>query len=520
MSHHPIRRLGPSLLVGLLVVTTAAEAGPQIAGYRYDGSGVHPDTVRVPVGELKTLWTTALPSWGHSSPISVAGKVFVLVEPVEGERDFPALICLAGDRGTILWEQPLDHLSAVPGGVADAARAAWKDVMADYAIRQRLCREYQKSKDPKTLEEAGYVYNGRWNKVERLDETPIKTKLKIAEKAGFTLETWRHGCSGGSTHCIGAVYATPVSDGTRIWSATAWGGFFCHDLDGKQLWTAYAPGKAGEYCRNGRSPLLWQNLLISDITNLIRAFDAVTGQLKWSHPAPEGSHTIVSPMVLTIGGQDILWAAGCTALRLPDGAPVQVVGWKNEGMQTLVKHDERDVVFFCGSGEHCGWAGKGSAEISAPAAVRFALSGDTLIGTVLWHGGSAAPGNKDFLGGNAPWMLYHQGRFYHRGGQILDPATGAKLAGEQSRNGSGAAVPRTGHLLLAAGGHIYGLNEIKGKDGKPGSALLEIFTVDGNKAGTHNITSAAGESWYGRGFTFGDGRIYARSLTQVYAVGN
>lgn len=506
------------LLFSTISLLSAADVGPQVAGYRRDGTGVYPDCAPPTTG-LKQQWVTELPSWGHSSPIAIGDKVFITVEPLEGKRDFPALICLDGASGKILWDKALNHLSAVPSG--KAAGDAWKDVMADFAKRQAFCQEYGKTKDTKAMEAAGYEWNARWGKVIAKDEKPIEAKVKIAKNAGFTLETWRHGCSGGNTNCVGTAYATPVSDGKRIWTTTAWGGFFCHDLDGKELWVAFSPGEAGEYCRNGHSPILWKNLLLSDITALARAFDADTGKLLWSHPS--NGDTIVSPMVLTVGGKDILWSAGCKAFLLPEGTPLTVEGWKDQGMQTLVKHDERDVVFFCGSGEHSGWTNKGKADVQPPAAVRFSLNGTTLKGTVLWNGKTLGDGN-DTMGGNKPWMTYFDKNFYHIGGAILDAATGTLKTGKiDRRSKSGGAVPSTDHLLLVANGFLYGLT--RGGD-------LSVGTVAGKAVSTLKIVEPDETYEFGRwkrpgvicgsdgpAFTLGKDRIYVRSNNHLHGIG-
>jgi len=525
------------IFLGALAVTptsrgeiSSAETGKigrQVAGYRRDGTGIFPDC-SPPTRDLKTQWATELPSWGHSSPITISSatsgpaRVYLTVEPLEGKRDFPALICVDGSSGKILWDKPLDHLAAVPVADREPARSAWHEIMADYAKRQQFRRDYSKSKDASAMEAAGYKWNTRWGKVIAKDETMIEAKLKIARKAGFTLETWRHLAGGGGTMCVGAAYATPVSDGHFIWTTTAWGGFFCHDLDGNQLWVAFAPGTPGEYCRNGRSPILWKNLLLSDITAQARAFDAATGKLLWSHPV--GDSTIVSPMVLTSGGKDILWAAGCIAFLLPEGTPLTVEGWKDCGMQTLVKYDERDVIFFCGSGEHCGWTDKGGvkSEFTPPAAVRFALTGSALQSTVLWNGKTTGVST----GGTMPWMLYYDKGFYHIDGAILDPLTGAVRTGatsnKKTRAGNPAAsVPPTSHLLLTAGGHVYGLMT---------KGLLSVFTTGGQKVSEYKIPVPIATSnlgWddksfciVGPPFTLGKDRIYARSNIHLLSIGN
>jgi hypothetical protein len=291
--------------------------------------------------------------------------------------------------------------------------------------------------------------------------------------------------------------------------------------------------------------------LISDITNLVRAIDRKTGKLVWSDQGPAqaktakteddidtggpgggGSSTIVTPNILTVGGVDVLWAAGCCAYRLPDGKRLKVVGWKDEGMQTLVKHDQRDVVYFCGAGEHCGWTSKGKGvDPMPPAAVRFALAGDTLKAQVLWSGIDG-----QCWGGNGPWMLYHDGKFYARGYAILDALTG-KIIKQGAGKGGAGPVPDSRHLLQVANGHVYGLTRAKGgRSGTPG-AVLGVCTLDGKPVASSTIqmpqptkeelelirTCERQEDWpeFSKGycFTFGPDCLYVRSYTRLWCLG-
>ncbi len=512
---------------------SAFEVGPQIAGYGRDGTRVYPDFTP-PTTTLKQRWVTELPSWGQSQPIAIGDRIYVTVEPLESRRLFPSLLCLDAASGRILWDKPLDHLSAVPASVKDAALAAWKDVMADYAKRHEFYLDYMKTKDDKAMVAAGYEWNARWNKVIPKDGKPIEAKCNIAKQAGFTLETWRHGCSGGNATGIGAAYATPVSDGKHLWTSTAWGGFFCHDLEGKEEWVAFSPGAEGEYCRNGRSPILWKNLLLSDITEMARAFDAATGKLLWSHPGDKSQMvTVVSPMVLTSGGKDIFWSAGPRAYLLPEGTPVPIDGWKDGGMQTLVKSDERDVIFFCGASEHSGWSNKGKGStFEPPAAVRFAFTAGTLTATVLWHGKTAGGGSPDFSGGNKPWMVYYDKMFYHINGAILDAATGTVRAGKISRGKGGggkgpdSATPPSNYMLLIANNHVYGLTS---------HGDLSVFTTAGKPVSSLKISEPEATYEYGQPggkkearicvndgpvFSLAKDLVIVRSLNHLHGIGN
>jgi outer membrane protein assembly factor BamB len=349
---------------------------------------------------------------------------------------------------------------------------------------------------------------------------------------GITPETWHENLTRG-VNCVGHAYATPVSDGTHVYVATADGVFAAFDLAGRRRWLAHAPGQVGEYCRNGRSPILYQGLLISDITATVRAFDRQTGKLLWSDDCAGDS--IVSPMVLTVAGKDILWAAGSQAYLLPEGKRLTVKGWKDAGMQTLVKHDERDVVFFCGEGEHCGWTNKGKGvDPMPPAAVRFSLEGDTLQAKVLWSGINGQP-----WGGNRPWMLYHAGKLYGPGAGAVDALAGKVALGDfTGKSRSSGPVPASQHLLLVANGHVYGLAKSGGKKGDAGGATLAVATLDGKPVSSCTIPTPEPtpaelalirsverqDNWpeFAKGYTFtlGPDCVIIRGMARLYCLGS
>jgi outer membrane protein assembly factor BamB len=518
------------------------------AGYRGDGTGVYKDA-NPPLefaypGKL-VKWDVALPSWGHSSPIVAGNRIFVTCD-WGLTNDWPLLLCLDAATGKTLWSRDLNHLAALE---SDAQK---RQALADdwHVMREHI----RKLKQAQARTRAGgdaAVSNSDATEAApaaTLRESPMRERVRRLNARGIWHETWNEGLfHNRNLACIGYVYGTPVCDGQRVWAVTSFGGIFCFDLDGNLRWNVALPipKPSGiqhfgppEHCQNGRSPLLYKDILISDITGYVRALDKKTGQVLWvsDGPAREKSSTIVSPAVLRIGNTDVLWTAGPCAYRLPDGKRLTIDGWKDEGMQVLVKYDEPDVAWFCGSGEHCGWTAKGHSEggPNPPAAVRFRLDGDTLKAQVLWHGGTLPAG--DVLGGNAPWMLYHHGRFYHRNGAILDALSGKLLAGAFSRSGPGRAVPQTAHLLQVAGNHVFGLGRAPGRD-QEGAALMEVFTLDGKPvarnilqkpvltpdqrrmfaatAGTEEIPRFS-EGW---AFTFSADRIYIRSYGNLICIG-
>ncbi len=526
----PTRKILAAMTLTLTISIGPAADAPAWIGYGGpEGSRVFTD-VKPPTvfSGADITWKVALPDkgWGNSSPVVVGDRIFLLCEFDESVNEYPSLVCMSAKDGSVLWKALLDHTPLLANGAQ--VKAAWTALLDDLRLRAEVNAILAKhGKTPEIEAKAkgkGYSINHK-NQIRREDSNSLKAEKDIAASGGLMLESWREGrASGGDSDCVGHAYATPVTDGERVYVQTAFGGFFCFDLSGKRLWSTVSIGQLGEYCRNGRSPILYKSLMLSDITNKVRAFDKLSGKLLWSDDTPmkrgkQGVDTIVSPAILTVNGVDILWAAGCHAYRLPEGKQLTVEGWSEHGMQTLVKKDERDVIFFCGAGEHCGWSGKGNGGKgpSAPAAVRFTLEDETLKGTVLWHGGQLAPRWNERIGGsNLPWMTYHQGKLHHITGPILDALTGKIVTGAftDQPQGGGRAVPPTGHLLLIANGHIFGFGGAPGQ-GNRNAAMISVYTTDGKSVSDNIIPELTSYGWT---FTFDQDSIYVRGLRHLVKI--
>lgn len=486
------------------------------------------------------LWETALPVWGHGQPVAVGGKVFVMCE-VGPDNVFPLLVCLDGKTGEILWRKEVDHLPAV---TKDAAKQA--------ELRRRVKAWFDGESKIINQGKGG----GKRGPKPTKDRKQGQELKALYDEMGLMHDKFRRDQYMNSYSCFGDAFGTPVSDGKHIYAQTTWGGFVCYDLAGNEQWVTYARGGFWTWCNIGRSPILHKGVLYSNNGGTMRAIDGKTGKVLWTHGEETdkarggfnggGAYSFVSPAVITTGGKDVLLAAGPAAYLLPEGRKLNVEGWVSEGVQILVHPDHPDVAYFCGSGEHCGWKNKGKAEVQPPAAFRFTLEGDTLKGELLWHGGSVieAAGLKgramgEVWGGNGSWMAVHDGKFFHRGGAILDAMTGKILAGKFGR--FGRATPQTHHMYGIADGRIYGLDK-GGVKGTP-SATMEVFDLNGKKLATNYLvrkTPTAAQqamhayctgnpkvwmegrrSWfsYGCAFTIADDRIYIRSLESLICVG-
>lgn len=478
-------------------------------GYRGDGSGVfagNPPTAFNEKTGSNVLWKVPLPNWGQGCPAAAGGRVYLTCEG-GWKEDFPQLLCFDADTGRELWRRELNHLSLVKATDEEKAQIlkTWATVNERYRLLNRLFNEWHHATDKDAAikafnEQTGWTFGppasgGYLESCKPTDRKAWGDLLKPLGKANLTLDSWYHN-HGDGLSCIGQTFPTPVTDGQVVYAVTAFGGVFCFDRDGKDLWKAFEPGiGAGDYCTRGRSPVVRANLLITDVDGLVRVFDRKTGELKWKQPLDRTYGTIVTPAVITTGGQDVLLSGGrddssgkvaLHAFMLTDGRKLTVGGWENCGATMVVKTNEPDVVFFTGGGEHGGWIKKGNGENPPPAAVRFTLNGDALNATVLWSGvnGKAS--------GSHTKITYCDGKLYG-GGFILDANDGSVLSGGEGRKGASSAIPPSQHLLLVAGGNIYGLDRSRvrlspeesarfGRSGHGSGAVLTVHSLsDGKK---------------------------------------
>lgn len=511
-----------------------------ISGYFGDRSGVYRNSnppTRWAEG-TNVLWKVPVPNLGNAAPIVAGNRVFVLSEP-GWTHDLPVISCYDADTGKVVWEKEIDHLSLTVKDEAERQkiRDHWHKHLAWIRDYYLLFHDYSANKESADVKSrmaamgvetwgANYLY-GKFDEAKVSEYAMGRFQKKFPEvgKALVGLDTWR--CMGSHDQMwIGEVFGTPVTDGQAIYVATAWGVYASYDLDGKLRWMhALSANRPHDYCAVARSPIIYRDLVISDLGRMVRAFDRATGALKWEQKRTGGVHEFVSPVVMRVGQQDILWCAGPAAYTLPDGKPLTIEGWNNNGMMVAVNTDRPDTLFMVGGGEHGGWEGKGKCPTPPPAALRFTLDGDVLKAKVLWN-----LVNNNSVGGCLS-LIYHAGKLYFGGakGVILDAETGIVLKGL-----FGGAVPAVGHHMALAGNYVYGLD----------GPHMTVCTVDGRfmAKNTLKVTpfaeldkdnqtkrlsqwfawpKATNRDWcfsYSNPFAVAGDRLYIRSLDHLYCI--
>jgi outer membrane protein assembly factor BamB len=516
-------------------------------GYRGpDGTGVFADS-RPPVEcDMKTgkniLWRTSLPNWSHAAPTIVKGRAFVMSEP-GWKSDWPLLTCIDTQSGKTLWEKSINHLPLTKldaAGQQDAARK-WHNFQAEWRKLYTTFAETvgQGKPDDATarLKAMGYEFGGYsgggYGQLRRLKPKP---SIGTPRDAGLREDVWRHNCGLGYDE-IGAAFATPATDGQHVYVLASRSVAACYDFDGNLRWMTFVglpPDLRGYNESNGRSAVIYKDLLISDYFGHLYALDKGTGQVRWTVKSYAGG--IATPVIATVGGTDVLITegyqgvgGGIYAVRLPDGKLLKLSGCGPGGNANLLNTDHRDIVYFS-SGVHSPSKGPDNnlpqVWEKTPVAVKFTLEGETLKPTVLWTGTD-----------HAIAMVYHNGKLYI-GSTVYDALTGEVLAGGRGKPGS---PPPTRHYLLLAGDKLYGLNGFCGlANGPPPAdkpvATLYCQSLDGRKLGASPLYMAPVTSekleqtrsqvgwdrWgfgYGMPFMIDGNRIYLRSSDELICVG-
>lgn len=103
---------------------------------------------------------------------------------------------------------------------------------------------------------------------------------------------------------------SPSTDGQHVWALVGSGDLWCFDFDGREVWHKDLFRQLGQYetlFGIGFTPLLYKGVLyvpyLHQLTSLVAALDAETGELLWSTPRPtsaedESKDAYSSPCVI------------------------------------------------------------------------------------------------------------------------------------------------------------------------------------------------------------------------------
>ncbi|MEI7833526.1 MAG: PQQ-binding-like beta-propeller repeat protein [bacterium] len=537
------------LVLALAACAIATAAAPAWVGYRGpEGTGVFAES-KPPVDcDMQTgrniLWRTPLPNWGHGDVAVNNNRAFVISE-AGWKSDWPVLSCIDITTGKVLWEREVNHLpvTGLSQAKQDEVAKKWHDFHAEwrklYTTFAETVGQGDQAAAKVRLKEMGYNFGGHhgggYGQLRSLDPKP---KFYNRE-AGLRDDVWRHACGLGYDE-IGSAFATPVTDDTHVYVVANRSAVACYDLEGNLSWMKFMPFPKelrGYNESNGRSPILYGDMLITDYPGYTVAFDKKTGEKRWQVNTYGGG--IATPVVITVAGTDILItegnqgsSGGIHAIRLPDGKELKLDGWGPGGNSILLNTDHRDVAYFSGPC-HTGFNGAPASDAgpkawtSLPAGVRFALDGETLKATVLWEGKRIQK-----TSGTGVELVYNAGRLYI-GNAIVDAISGELFKGAGS-------VPPTRQMLLLASDRVYGLDGRIGLSDAPpavgATVTLSCYSIDGHLLGNSpcinapvvgeklaQIRSQVGwDRWafdYALPFMISGDRLYLRSTDELICVG-
>jgi len=264
----------------------------------------------------------------------------------------------------------------------------------------------------------------------------------------------------------GYGFASPVSDGARVYIKNVTGMLAAVDLDGNVQWAhdiGYNGGHSSvaSLCLVDGHLIVW-NAVNNSAQHTLASYDAKTGELSWkTEPRPAGPGAgCASPVVLRLKDVPVILAANGDVVRAADGK-ILAKEIHPQGFSTPPYHD--DVVFFGVNG--------GNESVGAIEAVRLTLDGDKVTGTKLW---SAKPQVKDGANDGSMYgaQVYYDGYLYTylSRGQLsaIDADTGEVKYAWHAHPGKGGEVYSN---LSVAGGKVYGFDlNGRGIVVKPGPA--------------------------------------------------
>jgi len=339
---------------------------PDVRGYRNNNTACYPDAAPVTAWDLETgrnvLWRTPLElesaggylSNANSSkapPVVMGDRLIVLREP-------HFVCCLDKASGKVLWDRECSVFELVAPDKLDQSRKLWAEYVRARSELLKLGRDYVEREA--ALMKRGMTKDQARDEIRRLGKE-LAEKCGSGKRAGSTAFydfLVEHGKLARSAYggWTGYSFASPVTDGRRVWVKFGTGVAACFDRDGNRLWMTRIPAEgestvcpspllvAGRFVvevgaksqRPGLSRFCW------DWTRLI-ALDAATGRELWRtgpmfHPTATSSPAAVK---LTDGRQDMdaIVTDGAALVRADDGKVLSQAWLVDAGQGTLTVAD-------------------------------------------------------------------------------------------------------------------------------------------------------------------------------------
>ncbi|MFW5859490.1 MAG: PQQ-binding-like beta-propeller repeat protein [Planctomycetota bacterium] len=582
--HRPLASMLVLLACGTAGAAETAPVGHQplqYIGLCHDGSGVIPDCEPVltwnetdfakqdgkkydkPVAENHVNIVYKVPhyNWSNGAPIVVGGRLYALNDRggfgyyADRAAEFAGveLFCIDPATGEELWRKDLDHWDLVPDG------ARLREMVLEYnQLEARIYGAYApmgsamrtRNKVPLTPERylklaeplrdlipdlpatladiKGHVIDSKkyeqihfYKTVARKYFPEMLEMRKEIQQAGYLRDPW-----GGKWDPLGISMQTPVSDGEHIYVSTAFGAVFCVDLDGEMVWKRWYGGGFT------RAPAIPSPILVGDLLvvtthdpeakkanrGVVRmGIDKRSGETLWTAPYGGGYQAEPVALRLHVGGDpskamDVLYYGGNgVVLRARDGKTLATnLAGNGTGRPVAVAGD---VVVLPNKSADGGRSKEKNPYEQGVCALRLsAPDADTVTAEALWQGK-----NLNWAG-----LVARDGILYHMDDstvESLNLETGEQIASKRNPG------KKSRHYILLAGDTLIGLNDHGFSTAARVDRDGQIGEVHANRLGTLDYGKAQPSPLdkvfnYGAGFTVSGNRIWTRSTTHLYCIGD
>lgn len=519
-------------------------------------------------GEGKNvLWKTPMPSWTNSTPIVVGDRVFTMAEP-------HTLVCCDAKTGKILWQADNNPFETLPITKEEAeelytlceiARAS--QVLSKWLHIDTRGKGGQEKLKKAVDAEWQARYDAAEKALRRAREVAVKIVPEMSDQFDDALKTIEQRRKGGGSKSfnigwgklhekyklrtydawmgmIGWTFATPCSDGKRVYITCGQGQAAAYSLDGKRLWMRFLPisGKASNRSRAQHvpSPVLIDGVLIAQGVDRLYGLDAETGKTLWeAGSAVGGGYRCGTGKALRIGDKPVFVTTGGEVFHARTGdllvkLPAAMCGSEAGGASVVGTADR--VYFRTGSNT-------GGPMIC----FRLKPDGEKLSYEKVWTDPKSRNGN--------PTDIVHEGKIYQLrdGVMVRDAMTGKILVknrvrvGDENRFGGKNSSIIAGDFFLGvcdtqayrrvwpgdslyatfgmaplkqvnAGNAKWKLSMLGSENMKPHVPFMEKYVkklYDESKYGHYFIPAHFG---FGHPWPHGN-RIYIRSMSHLYCVG-
>ncbi|MFW5750071.1 MAG: PQQ-binding-like beta-propeller repeat protein [Planctomycetota bacterium] len=521
------------------VVLPPAGTAAETRGWRGDGNGVFLGAT--PPGEWKSpdvniLWKRELPTWGHAAPVVVDGRVVTTTEPYQ-------MLCLDADSGEIMWQVDLDQFAFMPEDKAAEGRAllaeeqAALDALQDWsqkvaAFRDELDKDTARSKawnrafedgqevaeddlpdDPALAQKwrslaaegraNGFSFRRTGADLNRKGDAAVRERTR---RPGNEFAAWYEVAERGWNTITGRSFATPVTDGERIYVSFANDVVACYDLDGERVWARWDhkpretrgddPGTRRELHYTASPIIVGDLLVVAGGENRLRAYALADGEKQWESPYPDTVKNLAgTPVVTRLAYGAVIVAPNGHVYRAGDGT---VLAKDLPGCPSGASPAVADDLVIMLPGK------RGKGDLKGMVALRLTMSdADSLDWKRVW----AVEGDMEST--RAPAI--HDGLLYQVRGRKTDRLAVFDLASGEQLTEIDLGV-RERHISLSLGGDLL---VTKGT----GDAMCLI------KAGrqpevvsTNELDIDKGDRNYALPCLDAD-RIYVRSKRYIYCIG-